>query len=114
MRHKVLLVSVYVALVVVVCGCEPGFFAAVCYLYSTQSGDTESPRAESPHPLQITTATLPDATEGVAYSYTLSASGGNSSNYNWSISGQLLWLFINSATGELSGCLLYTSPSPRD
>ena len=53
--------------------------------------------------LAITTASLPDAIEGVDYSYTLTASGGNSANYNWSVSGQPFWLSINSSTGELSG-----------
>ncbi|RKY15854.1 MAG: hypothetical protein DRP63_06365, partial [Planctomycetota bacterium] len=53
--------------------------------------------------LNITTTTLPDATEGVAYSFTVTASGGNSANYNWSVSGQPLWLAIDSSTGKLSG-----------
>ncbi|RKY17260.1 MAG: hypothetical protein DRP63_04005, partial [Planctomycetota bacterium] len=53
--------------------------------------------------LQITTASLPDAIEGVAYSYTLTASGGSSSNHSWSISGQPPWLSIDATTGELSG-----------
>jgi len=53
--------------------------------------------------LTIATTSLPDATEGVTYSYTVTASGGNSANYNWSISGQPSWLTIDSATGELSG-----------
>ena len=54
-------------------------------------------------PLQITTTSLPDATEGVAYSYTVTATGGDPGNYDWSMSGQPWWLTINSATGELSG-----------
>ena len=53
--------------------------------------------------MQITTTRLPDAVEGVAYSYTVQATGGNVSNYSWSISGQPSWLSINAATGELSG-----------
>ncbi|RKY11296.1 MAG: hypothetical protein DRP82_07645, partial [Planctomycetota bacterium] len=53
--------------------------------------------------LEITTTSLPDAMEGVAYSYTLSASGGNSASYNWSISGQPSWLTVDASTGELSG-----------
>jgi len=53
--------------------------------------------------LQITTTSLDDATEGVAYSYTVTASGGNSSSYNWSVSGQPSWLSIDASTGELSG-----------
>ncbi|RKY16834.1 MAG: hypothetical protein DRP63_04725, partial [Planctomycetota bacterium] len=57
----------------------------------------------SVQPLHITTTSLPDATEGVPYSYRIQATGGNSSNYNWRISGQPSWLSINAATGELSG-----------
>ncbi|RKY16118.1 MAG: hypothetical protein DRP63_06005, partial [Planctomycetota bacterium] len=53
--------------------------------------------------MQITTTTLPDAVEGVAYSFTVQAAGGNSSNYTWSVSGQPSWLSIDAATGELSG-----------
>ncbi|RKY18319.1 MAG: hypothetical protein DRP63_02290, partial [Planctomycetota bacterium] len=53
--------------------------------------------------LQITTTSLPDAVEGVAYSFTVQATGGNASNYIWSISGQPSWLSIDSSTGELSG-----------
>ena len=53
--------------------------------------------------LQITTTSLPDAYEGVSYSHTVQATGGNPSNYNWSISGQPSWLAIDAATGELSG-----------
>jgi len=68
MRPKVLLFSAYVALVVVVCGCEPGFFAAVYYLYSTHSNQTK--------PLRIRTKSLPDATAGENYSAYLKATGG--------------------------------------
>ena len=57
----------------------------------------------TPQSLQIMTTVLPDAMEGVAYSYTITASGGNSANYNWSISGQPSWLSIDATTGELSG-----------
>ncbi|RKY16379.1 MAG: hypothetical protein DRP63_05500, partial [Planctomycetota bacterium] len=79
-------VAVMVAVAVVAVGCS-----------------SRKKKKHTPQSLAITTTSLPDATEGVAYSYTLSASGGNSSNYSWSISGQPLWLSINSATGELSG-----------
>ncbi|RKY14729.1 MAG: hypothetical protein DRP63_08045, partial [Planctomycetota bacterium] len=54
-------------------------------------------------PLQITTTSLPDASEGAAYSFMVQAAGGNTSNYAWSISGQPSWLSIDAATGELSG-----------
>jgi len=53
--------------------------------------------------LQIATTSLPDAPEGVAYSHAIQATGGNSSSYNWSISGQPSWLSIDASTGELSG-----------
>ena len=70
----------------------------------TTKGDLWSFTTESlPSLLQITTTSLPDATEGVAYSYTLSASGGDPSNYNWSVSGQPFWLAIDTTTGNLSG-----------
>ena len=69
------------------------------------AGACSSKRKEKhvPQPLQITTTSLPDAVEGTPYSYTVTASGGNPANYNWSISGQPLWLSIDAATGELSG-----------
>ncbi|RKY15332.1 MAG: hypothetical protein DRP82_01990, partial [Planctomycetota bacterium] len=53
--------------------------------------------------LQITTTSLSGAKEWVAYSCTVTASGGNSANYNWSINGQPSWLSIDATTGELSG-----------
>ncbi|RKY17560.1 MAG: hypothetical protein DRP63_03475, partial [Planctomycetota bacterium] len=53
--------------------------------------------------LTITTSSLPDAVEGVAYRYTLTATGGSSANYTWSVSGQPSWLSIDASTGELSG-----------
>ncbi|RKY13769.1 MAG: hypothetical protein DRP63_09200, partial [Planctomycetota bacterium] len=53
--------------------------------------------------LRITTTSLPDATEQSAYSCTIQATGGNSGNYTWSISGQPSWLSIDAATGEFSG-----------
>ncbi|RKY17292.1 MAG: hypothetical protein DRP63_03955, partial [Planctomycetota bacterium] len=53
--------------------------------------------------LQIMTTSLPNAAEGVAYSFTVTASGGNASNYSWSIIGQPSWLSIDATTGELSG-----------
>jgi len=53
--------------------------------------------------LQITTTSLPDAAEGIAYTYAIAASGGNPANYTWSINGQPSWLAIDSSTGELRG-----------
>jgi len=41
--------------------------------------------------------------EGIAYSYTITASGGNPAEYNWSISEQPSWLSIEATTGKLSG-----------
>ena len=67
------------------------------------AGCSRRSKKHKKEPLQITTTSLPDATEGIAYSYTLQAAGGNSSNYNWSISGQPSWLSIDASTGELSG-----------
>ncbi|RKY11476.1 MAG: hypothetical protein DRP82_07465, partial [Planctomycetota bacterium] len=78
MRYKVLLFSVYAALAVVVCGCEPGFFAAVYYLYSDYSS--------RPKPLRIRTKSLPDATAGENYSAYLKAEGGKKP-YSWRLVG---------------------------
>ena len=58
---------------------------------------------ETPQSLRITTTSLSTAYEGVSYSYTVRATGGNSNNYVWSISGQPLWLSIDPATGKISG-----------
>jgi len=52
--------------------------------------------------LRIDTASLPDATENVYYTYPLQASGGTG-NYTWSISRNPTWLNIHSSTGELYG-----------
>lgn len=55
-------------------------------------------------PLTITTTSIPDATVGVAYTFTLQASGGTAP-YTWSISSGTLpaGLTINSSTGVISG-----------
>ena len=52
--------------------------------------------------LQITTTSLPDATEGVPYSVTIDATGG-APPYTWSVSQQPWWLTIDQSTGQLSG-----------
>lgn len=52
--------------------------------------------------LTITTTTLPQATNGTAYSAQLTASGGVPA-YTWSLSGNPAWLTINAKTGALSG-----------
>ena len=75
---------------------------AVVVVFSS-AGCSRRSKKHKKEPLQITTTSLPDATEGIAYSYTLQAAGGNSSNYTWSISGQPSWLSIDASTGELSG-----------
>ena len=57
-----------------------------------------------PVPLAITTTSLPGGTQYVAYSGTVSASGGLTP-YTWSISGGSLptGLLLNSSTGAISG-----------
>ena len=55
----------------------------------------------SPNPLTITTSGLSPATEGIAYSTTLAASGGTQP-YTWSGTGLPAWLHVAS-TGQLSG-----------
>ncbi len=52
--------------------------------------------------LQITTASLPGATVGTAYSATLAASGG-AAPLVWSATGLPAGLSLNAATGEISG-----------
>ncbi|RKY16961.1 MAG: hypothetical protein DRP63_04520, partial [Planctomycetota bacterium] len=103
MRYKVMLFFVYVALVVAVCGCEPGFFAAVYYLYSAHSKETKPPRKVH-SPLQITTTSLPDAYDGQAgYSWALTATGGTGS-YSWGIvSGSLPPFLSFDSSGLISG-----------
>ncbi len=54
-------------------------------------------------PLEIVTTSLPDATEGSPYSYTVQAQGGNSANYSWSATGLPSRLSINPTTGVISG-----------
>ena len=59
---------------------------------------------DSPQPLVITTATLPDSTVGAAYSQTLTAAGGIAP-YTWSVTAGALatGLSLNASTGEISG-----------
>jgi len=82
-----------VGLLVVICGCEPGFFAALYYVYSTQ-----------PKPLHIETKSLPDAVVGTPYSAHLKATGG-SSPYTWSVTNGSLppGLILDSSSGLISG-----------
>jgi len=56
-------------------------------------------------PLTITTTSLPGATVGVAYNFSMQGSGGaGPSNYTWAIvSGAPAWLTINATSGLLSG-----------
>ncbi|RKY13798.1 MAG: hypothetical protein DRP82_04940, partial [Planctomycetota bacterium] len=61
-------------------------------------------KTNSPASLRITTTALPDATEGVAYSYTLQATGGTTP-YTWTVSGLpsgLTWTQVGDAV-EISG-----------
>ncbi|MHC4601678.1 MAG: putative Ig domain-containing protein [Planctomycetota bacterium] len=59
---------------------------------------------DGPPPLYVVTETLPDGTVGVAYSETLTATGG-ATPYTWSVSAGALpvGLSLNAATGEISG-----------
>ena len=61
-------------------------------------------------PIQITTTTLPDATNWVVYSVVLQISGGSGGTLSWSIvSGNLPdGLNLNSQTGEISGTPIQT------
>jgi len=71
MRSKMLLISAVAVLLASTCGCEPGFFATLYYIYSIQ-----------PKPLRIKTKSLPDATAGSSYSVYLRAVGGEKP-YSW-------------------------------
>ncbi|RKY18536.1 MAG: hypothetical protein DRP63_01965, partial [Planctomycetota bacterium] len=84
-------------------GAMVGLLAVLAVVAFSSAGCSRRSKKHSKEPLAITTTSLPDATEGVAYSFTVQATGGDSGNYNWSISGQPPWLSINSSTGELSG-----------
>jgi len=55
-------------------------------------------------PLQITTASLPGATVGTAYSATLAATGG-AAPLVWSATGLPAGLSLNAQTGQISGTL---------
>lgn len=63
-------------------------------------------------PPVITTTSLPDATQGVAYSQTLSATGGRPP-YSWSLTAGSLptGLSLNSSTGVISGTPTATGTS---
>ena len=58
-----------------------------------------------PQPLQITTANLPNATQGASYSFLLSSQGGTQPVTEWSIESGFLpsGLDLNLATGEIIG-----------
>ena len=90
---RVVRISVFSAISV----CVPLLVATGC------SGRKHKSNPHSSTTVTITTTSLPPATEGVAYSFTVQATGGNSSNYTWSVSGQPSWLSIDAATGKLSG-----------
>ncbi len=62
--------------------------------------------------LTVTTASLPGATAGTAYSATVTATGGIPA-YAWSlINNPPSWLSINSSTGQLSGTPTTNTGSP--
>ena len=59
---------------------------------------------QAPQPLQVTTASLPNATQGTPYSFLLSSQGGRQP-VSWAIDSGFLpsGLFLNFGTGELLG-----------
>jgi hypothetical protein len=63
-----------------------------------------------PPALTISTTTLPQATNGIAYSAQVTAAGGVPP-YTWSLSGNPAWLSINPKTGALSGTPTGTTTS---
>jgi len=80
-----------------------GLVAVLVVAAFSSAGCSRRSKKHKKEALRITTTSLPDAIEGVAYSFTVQAAGGNAANYNWSVSGQPSWLAIDAATGELSG-----------
>jgi hypothetical protein len=67
-----------------------------------------------PHPLVITTTSLPDALDFADYSTTLVASGGTGTGYTWSFTtggNYPPWLNLDAATGELSVSPVETDPA---
>ncbi|MGD0153955.1 MAG: putative Ig domain-containing protein, partial [Thermacetogeniaceae bacterium] len=61
--------------------------------------------------LQITSTSLPAATQGVFYSYILAATGGDG-NYTWSATGLPGGLSINTSTGSITGTPSTATGSP--
>ena len=61
--------------------------------------------------LQITSTSLPEATQGVFYSYILAATGGDG-NYTWSSTGLPGGLSINTSTGSITGTPSTAAGSP--
>lgn len=66
------------------------------------------PEAYAAKPLRVTTNSLPDAQQGVAYSATVSAEGGSESGYSWSATGLPSGLSIT-ASGTLSTSITGTT-----
>jgi hypothetical protein len=56
-----------------------------------------------PAPLQISTSTLPAATQGVNYVTFLTASGGDGSAVTWGVTGLPASFSLNPATGVIEG-----------
>jgi hypothetical protein len=65
----------------------------------------------TPAPLAITTTSLPSGTSGSSYSFTLAGRGGTPP-YTWSASGLPSSLFVNPATGVISGVLQASGTFP--
>jgi len=78
---------------------------------STQNSVTKSLIIVIGSALSITTATLPNATIGIAYSQTLQATGGSPA-YTWSATGLPPGVTLGATTGTLSGTP--TAVGPQD
>ena len=72
--------------------------ASTCGGYSWATGGP-------PGQLAVTTTSLPNGTEGTAYTATLAATGGTGAGYTWAISSGALpsWATLTAATGVISG-----------
>jgi hypothetical protein len=78
--------------------------AALALLSSCGGGGGSGGGTTTPTPLSITTASLPNAQVGVAYSATLAATGGTAP-YTWSLTSGMLppGISFDTASGTLSG-----------
>jgi len=85
-------------------GVVVGFLTIFVVVALLSAGCSHRSKKHKKEPLQITTTSLPDATEGVSYSATIEAAGGTTP-YTWTVSGLpsgLTWSQVGDAV-EIGG-----------